>query len=106
MTFTVESREPYDGMPCFIMFLFLPRIFRCYPCPKSLNRLSNTWTKTVGNLTDSDAIVAAINSLNGLLSSVNNLTDKLGPLASIGLSAGLFAGIRNTGKRRMSVRIS
>lgn len=72
----------------------------------SLNRLSNTWTSTVGNFTDSDAIAAAINSLNSLLSIVNNITGKLGSFANIGLGAGLFAGIKNIGKCRMSVRIS
>ncbi len=72
----------------------------------SLNRLSNTWASTVGNFTDSDAIAAAVNSLNSLLSIVNNITGKLGSFANIGLGAGLFAGIKNIGKCRMSVRIS
>ena len=72
----------------------------------SLNRLSNTWASTAGNFTDSDAIAAAINSLNSLLSIVNNITGKLGSFANIGLGAGLFVGIKNIGKCRMSVRIS
>ena len=72
----------------------------------SLNRLSNTWTDTVENIADSDAIITAINSLNGLLSVVNSVTDSLGPLGTIGLGAGLFAGAKNTGKRHISVWIS
>ena len=61
----------------------------------SLKRLSNTWTNTLQTLTDSDAVITAINSLNGLLSAVNRVTEGLGPLASIGLGAGLFAGIKS-----------
>lgn len=64
----------------------------------SLNRLSNTWTDTVENFTNSDAIMAAINSLNGLLSAVNNLTDGLGPLGTIGLGGagvGIAAFVKN-----------
>lgn len=72
----------------------------------SLNRLSNTWASTIGNFTDSDAIAAAVNSLNSLLSIVNNITGKLGSFANIGLGAGLFLGFKNIGKRRMSIRIS
>lgn len=64
----------------------------------SLNRLSNTWTSTVSNIADSDAIITGINALNELLSVVNKLTGFLGSWGSIGLGAGLFAGINNTGK--------
>lgn len=64
----------------------------------SLNRLSNTWTDTVGNLADSDAIITGINALNELLGVVNRLTDTIGPLASVGLGAGLYAGFKNIGK--------
>ena len=72
----------------------------------SLNRLSNTWTQTVGNIVESDAATAAVNSLNSILSAVNKLTDALGPLSTIGVGAGLFAGLNNIGKCRISVRIS
>ena len=58
----------------------------------SMNRLSNTWTDTVGNVVNSDAIIAVINSLNDLLSVVNNVTDRLGSLGTIGLG-GLGVGI-------------
>lgn len=72
----------------------------------SLNRLSNTWTDTVKNFINSDAILAAVNVLNKLLSVVNSVTDTLGSLGTIGVGTGLFAGIKNTGKCRISVRIS
>lgn len=63
----------------------------------SLNRLSNTWTDTIENVTNSDAIITGIDTLNGLLSVVNDVTDALGELGTIGLGAGLFAGIKNVG---------
>ena len=63
----------------------------------SLNRLSNTWTDTVENIADSDAIVTMINGLNGVLSVVNNVTDALGSWGTIGLGAGLFASFKNVG---------
>ena len=72
----------------------------------SLNRLSNTWTDTIGNIADSDAIITLVNGLNNVLSVINNVTEKLDSFASIGIGAGLFAGLKNTGKCRMSVRIS
>lgn len=63
----------------------------------SLNRLSNTWTDTIGNLTDSGAIVTSINALNALLSGVNQLTDGLKSWQTIGLGAGLLLGAKNIG---------
>lgn len=67
----------------------------------SLNRLSNTWTATVGNIANSDAIITILNGLNGLLSVINNITKSLGPLESIGVGAGLFAGLNNIGRDKM-----
>jgi len=64
----------------------------------SLNRLSNTWTDTIGNIANSDAIITIINGLNGLLSIVNNVTKSLDSLGTIGLGAGIFAGVKNIGK--------
>jgi phage tail tape measure protein, TP901 family, core region len=58
----------------------------------SLNRLSNTWTSTVGNFANSDAIVSAVNHLNNLLTVINNVTENLGSFGTIGLS-GLGIGI-------------
>ena len=58
----------------------------------SLNRLSNTWTDTIRNVANSDAIITIIDSLNGLLSVVNTVTGELGSLGTIGLG-GLGVGI-------------
>lgn len=68
----------------------------------SLNRLSNTWADTVGNLVNSDAVIATVNSLNEVLSVINNLTSALGPLGTAGLGAGLFASFKNVGRDKMS----
>lgn len=67
----------------------------------SMNRLSNTWTNTVGNIANSAGVVQGVNTLNGLLEVINNITSALGPLGSIGLGAGLFAGIKNVGRDKM-----
>lgn len=72
----------------------------------SLQRLSNTFTKTIGNIADSDAIITIINSLNGVVGVIDKVTGAIGSAGTIGLGAGLFSGIKNIGKRRMSVRIS
>ena len=72
----------------------------------SVNRLGNTFTKVMSNIANSDAIIAVVNSFNGFLSIVDTVTAKLGSLGTIGLGAGLFSGVWNTGKGRMSVRIS
>ena len=63
----------------------------------SLNRLSNTWTDTVGNIVDSDAVVAAVNGLNGLLSVANSLTDVLGSLNTFSVIGGGIAGAKGLG---------
>nr|DAH15319.1 MAG TPA: minor tail protein [Caudoviricetes sp.] len=63
----------------------------------SMNRLSNTWTDTIGNIANSDGVTRAINSLDWVLDKVNKLTSALGSLGSIGLGAGLFAGIKKVG---------
>lgn len=71
----------------------------------ALNRLTATWNETVGHLMDSDAAVTAVNSLDNLLSVVDSITGKIGIISTIGLGTGLYTGLKNTGKRRMSVRI-
>ena len=63
----------------------------------SLNRLSNTWTDTVGNIVDSDAVVAAVDGLNGLLSVANSLTDVLGSLNTFSVIGGGIAGAKGLG---------
>ena len=58
----------------------------------SLKRLSNTWTDTIGNIAESDAVITLINGLNGLLSVINNVTDRLGSFGTIG-TIGIGVGI-------------
>lgn len=67
----------------------------------SLNRLSNTWTDTVGNIVGSDMTTGIINGLNEILSMVNQITGAIGPLATTGLGAGLFSGLKNVGRDKM-----
>ncbi len=67
----------------------------------SLNRLHNTWTDTVENVANSDAILTIVNALNSLLSVVNKATDALDSLGTIGLGVGIFAGIKNVGSPKM-----
>ena len=66
----------------------------------SMNRLSNTWTKTIGHIADSDAVVGAVNGLNSLLSVVDKITGSLGSLGTIGLGAGIYAGFKNAGREK------
>lgn len=63
----------------------------------SLARLGNTWTDTIGNIADSDAIIGTVNALNGLLSIINNVTDKLGPLGTISTIGAGYAGANGLG---------
>ncbi len=67
----------------------------------SLNRLSNTWTDTVENVTDSDAIITAINGLNGILFVINKITEALGSWGTIGAGIGIAASIKNVGRPKM-----
>lgn len=64
----------------------------------ALNRLSNTWTDTMGSLVSSDAAIAVTDSLNGILSVVRKLTEFIGPLSTAGIGIGLAAGIKNVGR--------
>lgn len=63
----------------------------------SLNRLSNTWTDTIGNIADSDAITATINTLNSFLNVINNITDALGSLGTIGGIFGTYLSAKGLG---------
>ena len=77
----------------------------------SMNRLSNTWTDTNGNIADSSAVITLVNGLNGLLSVVNSVTDGLGSLGTIGIGAGItafvpYTSIINCSCFRNFVRIS
>ena len=59
----------------------------------ALTRISNTWTDTVGNLTDSSAIAGGLNALNNLLSILNQITDALGSLPPLLTGITGLAGI-------------
>lgn len=63
----------------------------------SLNRLSNTWTQTVGNIANSDAVTTIVDSLNGLLNVLNNVTGFLGSSGSLGAGLGALLGAKNVG---------
>ncbi len=64
----------------------------------SLNRLSNTWTETVGSFADSGAIVSAVDSLNKLLNTVNKFAGIAGSLSTLSILAGSIAGAKNLGQ--------
>ena len=58
----------------------------------SLKRLSNTWTDTIGNIAESDAVIALVNGLNSFLTVIDAVTSKLGSIGTISLGgSGLFA---------------
>jgi len=61
----------------------------------SLQRLSNTWTDTIGNIADSDAAAALVNSLDKLLSVANAVTDRLGSFGTIAIGTGITAFVKN-----------
>lgn len=67
----------------------------------SMNRLSNTWTDTIGNIAKSDGVIGLINSLDWILDKINKLTGAIGSLGSIGLLGGLYAGYKNFGRPKM-----
>ena len=62
----------------------------------ALTRISNTWTDTIGNLTDSSAIAGGLNFLNDLLSILNQITDSLGSLPPLLTGITGLAGIFGT----------
>lgn len=72
----------------------------------AINKVSNSWNEFVNTFVNTGELTSAVNVLNNLLQTVTNIVDKLGSLGTIGLGAGLFTGIKNTGKCRISVRIS
>ena len=52
----------------------------------SMNKLSNTWTDTVGNIANSSVVITLVNGLNGVLTLVNGITSALGTFGTVGLS--------------------
>lgn len=67
----------------------------------SLNRLSNTWTDTVENIADSDAIINGINGLNDILCVINKITEALGSWGTIGAGIGIASSFKNVGRDKM-----
>ncbi len=63
----------------------------------SMNRLGNTFTKVVGNIVKSDAVITIADFFNTLLSGVDKLTSALGSLGTIGAISGGIAGAKNLG---------
>lgn len=67
----------------------------------AMNRLNNTWTSTIGNIADNEAVTMIADSFNNILSIINNLINSLGSLGTIGVVTGLFAGFKNVGRDKM-----
>ena len=61
----------------------------------SLNKLSNSWTKFIGNFANADIITGALQGINGLLNGVNSLIDTVGVLPTVLGGAGIAAFIKN-----------
>lgn len=71
-----------------------------------VNRLKETATGTAQNLFKKEGLKTAVDALTSVMTVVDKVTEKIGLLGTIGFGAGLFAGFKNIGKCRMSVRIS
>ncbi len=63
----------------------------------SLNRLSNTWTDTIGNIANSNEVIGIIDTLDNLLSIIDNMTDKFGALNTIFSIGGGIIGTKQLG---------
>lgn len=72
----------------------------------TLNTLSNSWTEFVNSIIHSDALKTGSALIDNIIQHASELIPTLSPLGTLGLEAGLSMGFKNTGKRRMSVRIS
>ena len=70
----------------------------------SLSSMLDIWSSfgdAVEKILKSDSIISGFNSLLSLISTLNsNTKETLGSLGTMGLSAGLFAGLKNIGKSR------
>lgn len=66
----------------------------------SLNRLSNSWTDLVANITDSSTMTTGINFINGIVQGVDTLTEKLGGFKTLlSIVTGGFLTKNGLGKR-------
>lgn len=72
----------------------------------SLDRLEASYQAFANHVLDSGLVKGFADLGNGAVNALDAITSKLGALGTLGLGAGLFAGVKNTGKRRTSVRIS
>ena len=63
----------------------------------AMNRLSNTWADTIGNIVDSDGAAAVFNGLNGILSLINSITKALGSLGTVGTIGSAVLGAKGLG---------
>lgn len=71
-----------------------------------LNRLSETGTSVAQNIFQKNDMKTVVDGFTSVMNVIDKLTSKLGLFGSIGFGAGIFAGIKNIGKCRISVRIS
>ena len=71
-----------------------------------LNKVKETGTGIAQNLFKREEMKWILDIISSIGSGIDFLTEKIGLLGTIGFGAGLFAGIKNIGKFRMSVRIS
>mgnify|MGYP003291639666 CR=1 FL=1 len=58
------------------------------------NKVKNSWSDLLQNFANTDAIIGALNAVNGLI----NGLDKLGAVGTGLLGAGIFASVKNAGK--------
>lgn len=61
----------------------------------SLNKLSNSWTKFIGNFVQSDQVIAGLKSVNSFVDTLDGLVSTLGPLGTIGTGVGIFGFLKN-----------
>lgn len=71
-----------------------------------IKELSATTTSIGENIFKSDDLSVIVSGLTKIAGLFDTITSKTKLLGSIGMGAGLFAGFKNIGKSRMSVRIS
>lgn len=72
----------------------------------SLGRLEASFQSFAGNLMDSDFLKGIMDFGTGIINVMDAVTDKIGTLSTAGIGLGIAAGMKNTGKRRMSIRPS
>lgn len=72
----------------------------------SLKRLEAVFQTFSNHILDSNFIKGIVDFGSNTIEVIDKITSKLGSLGTIGLGVGLFTGVQNTGKCRISVRIS